>query len=78
MDRTKGLIEMVEAVGLPRSGVKMSSSPDLVGWPERNDAVLEEIGLLATKADISEKIVYQGPKSFGSDRSGRMWVRISL
>jgi len=66
MDRSKGLLQMVEAVSLlTERGEDVIL--DLVGWPERGDPILNEITALANRKNISEKIHYLGSRSLGPD-----------
>lgn len=66
MDRTKGLLEMVEAVALlVRQGVDVVL--DLVGWPQKGDRVLEELTARACACGISERLVYHGYKAVGPE-----------
>ena len=64
MSRTKGLLEMVEAVSLlEKEGIEVFL--DLVGLPERSDPVLEDIKSLASKLGIANRVIYHGYRPFG-------------
>ena len=64
MDRTKGLLLMVEAVSLlTKRGEQMTL--DLVGWPELGDPILDEIQALANANNIGEKVNYLGSRLLG-------------
>jgi len=59
MDRTKGLIHMVEALDhLVREGEDVVLN--LVGWPQKGDPILDEIRQLAEARGIAERIQYHG------------------
>lgn len=66
MDRTKGLLQMVEAVALlTERGEDVVL--DLVGRPEHNDSVLDEIEALSRARCIEQRIRYLGLKPLGSE-----------
>lgn len=64
MDRTKGLLDILEAVNiLVNDGEDLFF--DLVGPPEKNDAIVEELKKLASIYGLSERIVFHGFQSLG-------------
>ena len=64
IEHTKGLLQLVEAVALlVERGEHIVL--DLVGWPEKNDPVLDEIGRLSRTLNVESHIHYHGGKSFG-------------
>jgi glycosyltransferase involved in cell wall biosynthesis len=66
IDRTKGLLQMVEAVAiLVERGEDVILN--LVGWPEHNDPVLKDIVNLAGLKNVQERIQYLGVKPLGPD-----------
>ena len=66
MTRGKGLIEMVEALALlVQEGEDVVL--DLVGWPEKNDDVLEEMHQVAGRLKMAERVKFHGPKPAGPE-----------
>jgi glycosyltransferase involved in cell wall biosynthesis len=66
MDRTKGLLDMVEAVSLiVEHGEDITL--DLVGWPEHNDPILDEIKALSKLKGIEKRINYLGVRPLGPE-----------
>jgi len=69
LDRTKGLLDMVEAVAiLVQAGLDVVL--DLVGFPQKGDPVLDDIKNLAASKGILERVNYLGYKSLGSELFG--------
>lgn len=66
MDRTKGLLEMVEAVFLlVQAGEDVAL--DLVGWPEPGDPVLEDLPKLTERLNVSGRVKYLGSRAMGPE-----------
>jgi glycosyltransferase involved in cell wall biosynthesis len=66
MARIKGLCEIVEALSeLVASGIDVVL--DLVGMPEKGDAILEELSTLARSLGVSERVQYHGYKTAGPE-----------
>ena len=66
MDRTKGLLQIVEALALlVEHGEDVVL--DLVGWPEHNDPVLNELEGLARTKHVDRRVHYLGGKSLGPE-----------
>ena len=66
MTRGKGLIEIVEALALlVQQGEDVVL--DLVGWPEKNDDVLEETKQVAARLRVTERVKFHGPKAAGPE-----------
>lgn len=66
MDRSKGLLQMVEAVSLlSERGEEVML--DLVGWPERGDPIIGEIQALAYEKNITGKVHYLGSRPLGPE-----------
>jgi len=66
MTRGKGLIEMVETLSLlVQAGEDVCL--DLVGWPEKNDDVLEEMEQVAARLGVAGRVKFHGPKAAGPD-----------
>jgi len=66
MARGKGLIEMVEALALlVQAGEDVCL--DLVGWPEKNDNVLEEMKQVAARLGVAGRVKFHGPKAAGPE-----------
>lgn len=64
MDRAKGLFHMVEAVALlVEQGEDVVL--DLVGWPQKGDAVLDELQALAQEQHVADRVFYHGFKPVG-------------
>jgi len=64
MDRAKGLFHMVEAVALlVEQGEDVVL--DLVGWPQKGDAVLDELQALAQEQHVVDRVFYHGFKPVG-------------
>jgi glycosyltransferase involved in cell wall biosynthesis len=66
LDRAKGLLDMVEAVALL---VKQGKDVvlNLVGAPQKGDAVLDEIDRVARAHGIRDRVLYHGFKSVGAE-----------
>jgi glycosyltransferase involved in cell wall biosynthesis len=66
MDRAKGLRQMVEAVSiLINKGLDVEL--DLVGWPEKGDAILDEIQQFSMAKGFDARVHYLGPLSLGHE-----------
>lgn len=66
MDRTKGLLHLVEALALlVERGEDVVL--DLVGWPEHNDPILDELRELARIKHVDDRVHYLGGKPLGPD-----------
>ena len=66
MDRSKGLLQMVEAVSLlAERGEEVVL--DLVGWPVCGDPILGEIQALAKEKNIADKVHYLGSRPLGAE-----------
>lgn len=66
MARGKGLIEMVEALAaLVQAGEDVVL--DLVGWPEKNDDVLEEMKQVAVRLQVADRVKFHGSKAAGPE-----------
>ena len=66
MDRGKGLMQMVEALAvLVEQGQDLVL--DLVGWPQKGDAVLNEIAAVTTARGIDNHVIYHGFKALGPE-----------
>lgn len=66
MDRTKGLLDMAEAVALlVAQGENVIL--DLVGWPEKGDNILDELMVLARERGIAARINFHGFKPLGPE-----------
>lgn len=66
MDRSKGLLQMVEAVSLlTERGEEVTL--DLVGWSMRGDPILEEIQALAIEKNIADRIHDLGSRPLGPE-----------
>lgn len=64
MDRAKGLFHMVEAVALlVEQGEDVVL--ELVGWPQKGDAVLDELQALAQEQHVVDRVFYHGFKPVG-------------
>ena len=64
MDGTKGLLQMVEAVALLTDRGE-DVILDLVGWPEHNDNILNEIDQFVRLHDLEDRVYYHGPCPLG-------------
>jgi glycosyltransferase involved in cell wall biosynthesis len=66
MDRAKGLFEMVEAVAsLVSRGEDVVL--DLVGWPQKNDHVLDELLQVAQQKGVAHRVKFHGYKKVGPE-----------
>jgi glycosyltransferase involved in cell wall biosynthesis len=66
MDRTKGLLQMTEALAnLRENGEDVVL--DLVGWVERGDPILEEVQSLAYERGVADALHYAGPRPLGPE-----------
>ena len=66
MDRGKGLMQMVEALAvLVEQGQDLVL--DLVGWPQKGDAVLNEIAAVTAARGIDNHVIYHGFKALGPE-----------
>jgi len=64
MDRSKGLLQMVEAVAwLTERGEDVVLT--MVGWQEPGDPVLDEIQVLAKEKNITDRVHYLGSRPLG-------------
>lgn len=66
MDRNKGLMEMVEALAILVSRGE-DLVLDLVGWPEKNDNILEELLAQTQERGIEGRLKYHGYKAVGPE-----------
>ena len=66
MDRGKGLLQMVEALALLVAGGQ-DVVLDLVGWPEPNDPILDEVGALARDRGVAGRVFYHGYRPVGPE-----------
>jgi hypothetical protein len=66
MDRTKGLLQIVEAIALLTARGE-NVTLDLVGWATPKDPILEEVAALAGSRGIGERIKYHGPRPLGPE-----------
>ena len=66
MDPSKGLFDMIQAVALL---VKQGEDVvlDLVGWPDGNPNIIEELMAEAKKESIQNRILFHGYKAIGPD-----------
>jgi glycosyltransferase involved in cell wall biosynthesis len=66
LDRGKGLFEMVEALAiLVNQGEDVVL--DLVGWPLKDDNVLEEMEAFAREQGVGDRMIYHGYKVLGPE-----------
>jgi glycosyltransferase involved in cell wall biosynthesis len=66
MDPAKGLLDMVEALGiLVRDGTDVFL--DLVGWAEEGSDILSQIQALAEREGVAERVVFHGYKAVGPE-----------
>lgn len=66
MDRAKGLFEMVEAVQILRQQGQ-DVMLDFVGWPAKNDTVVEELKAFASQLKVADYVIYHGYKPVGEE-----------
>jgi glycosyltransferase involved in cell wall biosynthesis len=82
MDSNKGLISIVEAVGILASAGE-DIVLDLVGPRVQNDPVLDHISAMAVRLGIAQRVTYHGYKALGEDlftfyRSADIFVLASV
>ena len=66
MDRTKGLIDIIEALALlNKNGEEVIL--DLVGWTQVGDNIINEILSLAQSLGVADRVYYHGFKPFGPE-----------
>ena len=66
MDPAKGLLDIVEALGLlVKQGEEVVL--DLVGWPEKGSDILSKIREMAEEEAISERVVFHGYQPVGPE-----------
>lgn len=66
MDRAKGLMDILQAlIALTRAGEDLAL--DLVGMPEKGDAILDELQAAAAAAGVAERVRYLGYHAVGPD-----------
>lgn len=66
MERQKGLFELVAALArLTAQGLDVVL--DLVGWPQKNDNIMEQLQAAAREAGVSNRIFYHGYKAVGPE-----------
>jgi glycosyltransferase involved in cell wall biosynthesis len=66
IDRGKGLLNMLEALSLlVNQGEDIVL--DLVGWPHKNDNIIEQIQALAQQQGVAQRVIYHGYKALGHE-----------
>jgi len=66
MDSAKGLLDMVTALSLlVNAGEDVIL--DLVGWPEKNSGILEEIRAQSQNEGVADRVIYHGYRPVGPE-----------
>jgi len=67
IDSAKGILEIVEAVGILNNKEKIDCCLNIVGWADHKNLTPDTIRKMSRKYGIEEKIVFHGKKSVGHE-----------